>query len=47
MILSFRVLSNPNLSSNINVKVNKIDKFEYLTDLILENQLNNGKIQDE
>ena len=39
-----QTLANWNLSSIINVKVNKIDKFEYLTDLILEIQLDNGKI---
>ena len=43
-VLDSELLSNPNLSSIINVKVNKIDKFEYLTDLVLEIQLNNGKI---
>jgi len=43
-VLDSELLNNPNLSSIINVKVNKIDKFEYLTDLILEIQLDNGKI---
>ena len=43
-MLDSELLNNPNLSSIINVKVNKIDKFEYLTDLILEIQLDNGKI---
>ena len=43
-VLDSELLNNPNLSSIINIKVNKIDKFEYLTDLILEIQLDNGKI---
>ncbi len=43
-VLDSELLNNPNLSSIINVKVNKIDKFEYLTNLILEIQLDNGKI---
>ena len=43
-LLDSELLNNPNLSSIINIKVNKIDKFEYLTDFILEIQLDNGKI---
>ncbi len=43
-VLDSELLNNPNLSSVINIKVNKIDKFEYLTDFILEIQLDNGKI---
>ena len=43
-VLDSELLNNPNLSSIINIKVNKIDKFEYLTNLILEIQLDNGKI---
>tara|TARA_A100001015_G_scaffold184597_1_gene205392 strand:+ start:1618 stop:3183 length:1566 start_codon:yes stop_codon:yes gene_type:complete len=38
------LLNNPNLSANINISVDKIDKFEYLTDFILEIQFDNGKI---
>ena len=43
-VLDTELLNNPNLSSVINIKINKIDKFEYVTDLILEIQLDNGKI---
>ena len=43
-LLDSELLNNPNLSSIINIRVNKIDKFEYLTNLILEIQLDNGKI---
>jgi len=43
-VLDSELLNNPNLSSIINIKVNKIDKFEHLTDLNLEIQLDNGKI---
>tara|TARA_B100000513_G_C11839996_1_gene165525 strand:- start:226 stop:735 length:510 start_codon:yes stop_codon:yes gene_type:complete len=43
-ILDSELLNNRNLSANINISVNKIDKFEYLTDFILEIQLDNGKI---
>ena len=43
-VLDSELLNNPNLSSIINIKVKKFDKFEYLTDLILEIQLDNGKI---
>ena len=43
-ILDSELLNNPNLSANINININKIDKFEYLTDFILEIQFDNGKI---
>ena len=43
-LLDSELLNNPNLNASINVKINKIDKFEYLTDFILEIQLDNGKI---
>ncbi len=43
-LLDSELLNNPNLSSIINIRINKIDKFEYLTNLILEIQLDNGKI---
>ena len=43
-ILDSELLNNPNLSANININVDKIDKFEYLTDFILEIQFDNGKI---
>ena len=38
------LLNNPNLNAIINIHINKIDKFEYLTDFILEIQLADGKI---
>ena len=43
-ILDSELLNNRNLSAIININVNKIDKFEYLTDFILEIQFDNGKI---
>ena len=43
-LIDSELLNNPNLSASINIDVDKIDKFEYLTDLILEIQLDNGKI---
>ena len=43
-ILDSELLNNRNLSANINISVNKIDKFEYLTDFILEIQFDNGQI---
>ena len=43
-ILDSELLNNPNLIANINININKIDKFEYLTDFILEIQFDNGKI---
>ena len=43
-LIDSELLNNPNLSANINIDVDKIDKFEYLTDFILEIQFDNGKI---
>ena len=43
-VLDSELLNNPNLSAIINIDVDKIDKFEYLTDFILEIQFDNGKI---
>ncbi len=38
------LLNNPNLNAIINIHIDQIDKFEYLTDFILEIQLADGKI---
>ena len=43
-VLDSELLNNPNLSAFIKIDVDKIDKFEYLTDFILEIQFDNGKI---
>ena len=43
-LIDSELLNNPNLSANINIDVDKIDKFEYLTDFLLEIQFDNGKI---
>ena len=33
-LLNSELLNNPNLNASLNIKINKIDKFEYLTDFI-------------
>lgn len=38
------LLNNPNLNAVFNIRIDKIDKFEYLTDFILRIQLDNGRI---
>ena len=38
------LLNNPSLNAIINIHIDKIDKFEYLTDFILEIQLADGRI---
>ena len=43
-VLDTELLNNPNLSAIIKIDVDKIDKFEYLTDFILEVQFDNGRI---
>ena len=43
-LLDSDLLNNPNLNAIINIHIDKIDKFEYLTDFILEIQLADGKI---
>ena len=43
-LLDSELLNNANLNAIINVYINKIDKFEYLTDFILEIQLADGRI---
>ena len=43
-VLDSELLNNPNLSAIINIDIDKIDKFEYLTDFILQIQFDSGKI---
>ena len=43
-LLDSELLNNPNLNASINVKINKIDKFEYLKDFITKIHLGDGKI---
>ncbi len=43
-LLDTELLNNPNLNAVFNIKIDKIDKFEYLTDLILSIVLDNGNI---
>ena len=43
-LLDSELLNNPNLNASINVKINKIDKFEYLKDFITKVHLGDGKI---
>ena len=43
-LLDSELLNNPNLNASINIKINKIDKFEYLQDFISKIHLGDGKI---
>tara|TARA_B100000989_G_scaffold271297_1_gene227977 strand:- start:348 stop:1931 length:1584 start_codon:yes stop_codon:yes gene_type:complete len=43
-LLDSELLNNPNLNAIINVSIDKIDKFEYLTDFVLEIQLADRRI---
>tara|TARA_B100000900_G_scaffold407353_1_gene419914 strand:+ start:564 stop:2147 length:1584 start_codon:yes stop_codon:yes gene_type:complete len=43
-LLDSELLNNSNLNAIINIHIDKIDKFEYLTDFILEIQLADGRI---
>ena len=43
-LLDSELLNNSNLNAIINIRISKIDKFEYLTDFILEIQLADGRI---
>ena len=43
-LLDTELLNTPNLNAVFNIKIDKIDKFEYLTDLILSIVLDNGNI---
>ena len=38
------MLNNPNLNASINIKIDKIDKFEYLQDFISKIHLGDGRI---
>ena len=43
-LLDSELLNNSNLNAIVNMRIDKIDKFEYLTDFILEIQLADGRI---
>ena len=43
-LLDSELLNNPNLNASINLKIDKIDKFEYLQDFISKIQLVDGRI---
>ena len=38
------LLNNPNLNAIFNIKIDKIDKFEFLNDFLFKIQLDNGRI---
>ena len=43
-LLDSELLNNPNLNASINIKINKIDKFEYLQDFFSKIHLGEGRI---
>ena len=43
-LLDSELLNNSNLNAVFNININKIDKFEYLTNFVLNIQLDNGRI---
>ncbi len=43
-LLDSELLNNPNLNASINIKIDKIDKFEYLQDFISKIHLGDGRI---
>ena len=43
-LLDSELLNNPNLNASINIKINKIDKFEYLQDFFSKIHLGDGRI---
>ena len=43
-LLDTELLNNSNLNASINVNINKIDKFEYLTNFVFSIVLGDGKI---
>ena len=43
-LLDSELLNNPNLNASINIKIDKIDKFEYLQDFISKIHLGDGGI---
>ena len=43
-LLDSELLNNPNLNASINIKIDKIDKFEYLQDFVSKIHLGDGRI---
>ena len=43
-LLDSELLNNPNINASINIKIDKIDKFEYLQDFISKIHLGDGRI---
>ena len=43
-MLDSELLNNPNLNASINIKIDKIDKFEYLQDFVSKIHLGDGRI---
>ena len=43
-LLDSELLNNPNLNASVNIKIDKIDKFEYLRDFFSKIQLGEGRI---
>ncbi len=43
-LLDSELMNNPNLNASINIKIDKIDKFEYLQDFISKIHLGDGRI---
>ncbi len=43
-LLDSELLNNPNLNASLNIKIDKIDKFEYLRDFFSKIQLGEGRI---
>ena len=43
-LLDSELLNNPNLNASVNIKINKIDKFEYLKDFFSKIHLGEGRI---
>ena len=43
-LMDTELLNNPNLNAIFNIKIDKIDKFEFLNDFLFKVQLDNGRI---
>ena len=43
-LIDSELLNNPNLNASVNIKIDKIDKFEYLKDFISKIHLGDGRI---
>ncbi len=43
-LMDTELLNNPNLNAIFNIKIDKIDKFEFLNDFLFKIQLDNGRI---